>query len=1038
MNTMDKSYQRINTILGWIMGVFASMIYIITSEPTVSFWDCGEYIATAYKLLVGHPPGAPLFQIMGRFFSLFAMGDPALVARMVNTMTALASGFSIMFLFWSITMLTRKLVREWDTSRLWAVMGSGLVGAMAYTFSDSFWFSAVEGEVYGMSSFFTAIVFWAILKWEAVTDERMSLRWLIFIAYMVGLSIGVHLLNLLTIPALALVYYFKHYKKHNYKGILLTGFISFILLALVMNGIIPWIVRLAGLLELLFVNSFGLPFNSGTFFYFFLLIGGIIWGLHYTSKKGKSLANTVIIAFTFLLIGYSSFLMLVIRSNAEPTIDENNPDNAINLLAYLNREQYGDWPILKGQYFNAPVVDREDGNPVYTKDKKSGKYIITDTREGQNPVYDPQFTTLFPRMWSNTQEGHEQAYKNWVQIKGEPIQVPGRDGAMETIYKPTFRENLSFFFDYQLNHMYWRYFMWNFAGRQNDIQGMGRTQNPNGDVLNGNWISGISALDESRLGPQDNLPENLKNKGRNAFYFLPLILGLFGLYYHSRKNYKDGLVVFALFFMTGLAIVLYLNQAAPQPRERDYSYAASFYAFAIWIGIGVFGLVEGLRKLLPAMNRMIPTLVVIVGCTALVPGIMAQQGWDDHDRSGRYTVLEIASNYLNSCAPNAILFTNGDNDTFPLWYAQEVEGIRTDVRVCNLSLLQTDWYVDQMKRKAYDSDPVPFSLPKEKYRNGTLDLVYIFPNPEVLDTAKFYNVKDIMTSLAQGDPSTKFQSQNGVLDYIPTNHFRIPVDKKAVLASGIVSVEDTALIVPSIDWILDVPGITKNHLMVLDLLGSFDWKRPIYFAMTIGDENFLGLQEYFQLEGMAYRLIPIKTPDPEGEASRTNTTVLYDRLMNKFKLDMSNPDLYFSDDFIRMTINMRTIYGRLAGQLVAEGKQDSAKAVIERCIKTMPDKVVPYNYSMLALIDATYKTGQRDKASAMLETMVKRYDEELAYYFRFKRKHAAAISREKEIALASLQRIGSVCEVNEDTVMNTKVRTVFEKYYQMYTGQGQP
>jgi len=435
---------------------------------------------------------------------------------------------------------------------------------------------------------------------------------------------------------------------------------------------------------------------------------------------------------------------------------------------------------------------------------------------------------------------------------------------------------------------------------------------------------------------------------------------------------------------------------------------------------------------------MVPTLAVTVGCAALVPGIMAQQGWDDHDRSGRYTVLEIASNYLNSCAPNAILFTNGDNDTFPLWYAQEVEGIRTDVRVCNLSLLQTDWYVDQMKRKAYDSDPVPFSLPKEKYRNGTLDLVYIFPNPEVVDTTRYYNVKDIITSLANGDPSTKFQSQNGVLDYIPTNHFRIPVDKKAVLASGIVSVEDTALIVPSIDWILDVPGITKNHLMVLDLLGSFDWKRPIYFAMTIGDENFLGLQEYFQLEGMAYRLIPIKTPDPEGEASRTNTTVLYDRLMNKFKLDMSNPDLYFSDDFIRMTINMRTIYGRLANQLVAEGKQDSAKAVIERCIKTMPDKVVPYNYSMLALIDATYKTGQRDKASAMLETMVKRYDDELAYYFRFKRKHAAAVSREKEIALASLQRIGSVCEVNEDTVMNTKVRTIFEKYYQMYVGQGQP
>ncbi len=1034
MGTFEKSYQRINTILGWIMGVFASAIYIITSEPTVSFWDCGEYIATAFKLLVGHPPGAPLFQMLGRFFSLFAFGDTALVARMVNTMTALASGFSIMFLFWSITLLSRKLVKDWDLGRIWTVMVSGMIGALAYTFSDSAWFSAVEGEVYGMSSFFTAVVFWAILKWEATSDERMSLRWLIFIAYMVGLSIGVHLLNLLTIPALALVYYFKRYPKHTVKGILITGFVSFVVLALVMNGIIPWVVKLAGSFELLFVNSFGLPFNSGTFFYFALLIGGIIWGLHYTSKKEKVLANTLVLAFTFILIGYSSFLMLVIRSNAEPTIDENNPDNAINLLAYLNREQYGDWPVFKGQYFNAPVVDRKDGNPVYTKDKASGKYVITDSREGQIPVYDPAFVTLFPRMWSNTQEGHEQAYKNWVNLKGEPVQVPGREGP-ETIYKPTFSENLRFFFGYQLNHMYWRYFMWNFAGRQNDIQGMGKTQNPNGDVLNGNWISGISFLDEARLGPQDKLPRNLQNKGRNTFYLLPLALGIFGLFFHSRRRYQDALVVFALFFMTGLAIVLYLNQAAPQPRERDYSYAASFYAFTIWIGLGVFGLAEFLRKRLTSVNMLVPPLAA--GLVAgIVPGLMASEGWDDHDRSGRYTVLEVASNYLNSCAPNAILFTNGDNDTFPLWYAQEVEGIRTDVRVCNLSLLQTDWYVDQMKRKAYDSEPVPFSLPKEKYRNGTLDLVYIFPNPEVLDTSRYYNLSDIFGALAKGDASTKFQTERGMLDYIPTHHFRIPVNKEAVLKSGVVRIEDSALIVPAVEWTLDAPGVTKNHLMVLDLLSVFDWKRPIYFAMTIGEENFLGLEEYFQLEGMAYRLVPIRTPSPEREATRTKSSVLYDHLMNKFKLNMQDPDLYFSDDFMRMTINLRNVYGRLATQLVQEGKADSAKAVVDRCLNMMPDQVVPYNYSLLAIVDAAYKSGQRDKAASILDQMMLRYEEELAYYFRFPPKFKPALSIETEIALAALQRIGNVCEANQDEATNTRARKIFEKYYQLYTGQG--
>jgi hypothetical protein len=1029
-----------NNILGWFMGVFASAIYIITSEPTVSFWDCGEYISTAYKLLVGHPPGAPLFQLTGRFFSLFAMGDTALVARMVNTMTAVSSGFTIMFLFWSITMLARKAVgfkENNDKGNLWVILGAGLVGAMAYTFTDSFWFSAVEGEVYGMSSFFTAVVFWAILKYDDVRDPKAELRWIIFIFYMVGLSIGVHLLNLLTIPAMTFVFYFKKYNNPNWKGMLITGVLSFVILGVIMSLIIPWVLKLAGWFELFFVNTIGFPFNFGTVIYFILLTGGILWGLMYTSKQNKLIGNTIILAFTFLLIGYSSFFTLVIRSNADTPIDENNPDNAINLLAYMQREQYGDWPIMYGHYYNAPTIGREDGNPVYTKDKKTGKYVITDQRKGVLPKYDPRFMTIFPRMWSDSQDEHAKAYQYWANIKGKPIGVEGSDGQTETINKPTFGENLRFFSRYQVNFMYLRYFMWNFVGRQNDVQGMGHTQNPKGDIVNGNWLSGIKFLDEMRLGPQDNLPESMKNRGNNKFYFLPLILGMIGLYYHSRKHYKDSLVVIALFFMTGLAIVLYLNQYAPQPRERDYAYAASFYAFAIWIGLGVIPIYDLLKKYLAKVNPVMIAAGVTLVCTLSVPGLLAKEGWDDHDRSGRYSVLQIASCYLNTCAPNAILFTNGDNDTFPLWYAQEVEGIRTDVRVCNLSLLQTDWYIDQMKRKAYLSEAVPFSLTKEKYRQGTLDVVYLYDNPEVVDTNRFYDLKDLIKFVASDNPNTKLQTEMGKLDYIPTTRLRIPVDKETVLKNGTVSPEQADQIVPAIEWRLDRQGVSKNHLMVLDLLSNFNWSRPIYFAMTIGDENYLGLEEYFQLEGLAYRLVPIKSPVSQGGPNRLNTTVMYDHLMNKFKLDMSNPAIYYNDDHLRMCINMRNVHGKLASTLLAEGKRDSALAVCDRCLKIMPDNVAPFNFSILPIADTYYKAGAKDKAVKIMDRLITLYGQELDYFFTFKGFQGSQVSMEKEIALGAMQRIGTIAERNNDTVTNAKSKTYFEKYYQQYIEQEQ-
>jgi len=1035
MQNLKKTYNRVNNLIGGFFGIFASAVYIITSEPTVSFWDCGEYISTAYKLLVGHPPGAPLFQIVGRFFSLFAFGDVTHVARMVNTMTAIASGFTIMFLFWSITMLAKKLVLargEMDKGKLWAIFGSGFVGAMAYTFTDSFWFSAVEGEVYGMSSFFTAVVFWAILKWEEDADNKYAVRWLLVIAYMIGLSVGVHLLNLLTIPAMVFVFYFKKYKTVNWKGMLIAGLISFVLLGLIMNGVIPWIVKLAGYFELFFVNVVGLPFNFGTIIYFIVLVGGIIFGLHYSKKTGKVMMNSIILAFTFLLIGYSSFLMLVIRSNADPTIDENNPDNAINLLAYLQREQYGDWPIMQGQYYNAPVIGREDGNPVYAKSLKTKKYEIIDAQKGLKPVYDNQFTTIFPRMWSGSQADHEQAYKNWADIKGTPVQVQGQDGNMETLIKPTFGENLKFFYNYQWNFMYWRYFLWNFVGKQDDIQGMGRTENRLGDNLHGNWISGITALDEARLGPQSNLPESMKNRGRNKFYFLPLILGLIGLYFHAKYHYKDALVVGFLFFMTGIAIVLYLNQYAPQPRERDYSYAASFYAFAIWIGLGVLALSTWLGNYLKKADYRLTTVLVTLLCTLAVPGLLAKDGWDDHDRSGRYTVLDIANNYLNSCAKNAILFTNGDNDTFPVWYAQEVEGIRTDVRVCNLSLLQTDWYIDQMKRKAYLSDAVPFSLPREKYRQGTLDVVYFIENPDVVDTSRYYNLEDLMKFVVSDNPNTKFQSQIGLLDYFPTKKFMIPVDKEKVLANGTVSPELADQIAPAIEWKLNRDGIQKNHLMVLDLLAHFKWERPIYFAMTIGEENYLDLQEYFQQEGLAYRLVPVRTNSLEGNG-RINTKVMYDNLMNKFRLDMQDPSVYFNEDHMRMTISLRNVYGRLANGLIDEGKKDSAIAVCDRCVQMMPDKIVPYNYFSLPLAEAYYHAGAAQKGSKMMKRTLDLNRQDLAYYFSFPADKAGSLDQQKQMSLAVVQRIGQITEQYNDGPIQKEAQLLFDKYYALYT-----
>jgi len=871
---MQSYYRIINNVTGWIVFAISAFVYLSTIEPTASFWDCGEYIATAFKLQVGHPPGAPTFQLIGRVFSMFVESE--YVGQMINAMSALASAFTILFLFWSITAIAKKIVikteKEFDKVNIHAVMLAGMVGALAYTFSDSFWFSAVEGEVYGMSSFFTAIVFWCILKWEENSEDPKSIKWIIFIAYLVGLSIGVHLLNLLAIPAIVFVYYFKNYKPST-KGIITALGISVVMLGAILYGIIPQIVNQAALFERTFVNTIGLPFNSGTIFFFIILIGGIVFGLYYTQIKQLALWNTILLSFAFLLIGYSTFFIIIIRSQADTPINENNPKDAVSLLAYLNREQYGDSPLFYGQYYNAPLDARNpytDGTPVYRKDEKAGKYVITDDRKSSVPNYDPQFKTIFPRMYSS-QRNHISGYNLWADIQGTPVKTRNNKGEFETIMKPTFGENLTFFFRYQLGFMYFRYFMWNFAGRQNDWHGQV------GNVTDGNWLSGITFLDEIRLGSQ-NYPINMaSNKAKNAFYLLPLILGILGLSYQYNKNPESAFVVFLLFFFTGIAIVIFLNNVPFQPRERDYAYVGSFYAFAMWIGLGVLPIFDFLRKKIPSELSLGLTAIA---CLVLVPGIMAKEGWDDHDRSDRYTARDFAKNYLNSCAPNAVIFTNGDNDTFPLWYVQEVEGFRTDVRVINMSLLNTDWYITQMKNKVYESDPVPFKMEEEKYIQGTRDYLPIMDK----NIQGFSDIKAVYDFIISEKPETKVKTQGGkALDYIPTTKIFVSVDKEKVLANGTVPPELADKIVDRLEFTINKSYILKNEMMILDLLANNNWDRPIYFAITAGTDNYMNLQRYFQIEGLAYRLVPVLDDSKDrGQTGRVNSKIMYDNLMNKF------------------------------------------------------------------------------------------------------------------------------------------------------------
>jgi len=984
-------YNKLNNTFGWIAFAIAAIVYILTLEPTASFWDCGEFIASGYKLEVGHPPGAPFFMLLMRFFTMLAP-TTELIPVFANAMSALASAFTILFLFWTITHLARKLVdvkhNEFSATQVILILGSGMVGALAYTFSDTFWFSAVEAEVYATSSLFTALVFWAILKWENVAHEPHSNRWLVLIAYLMGLSIGVHLLNLLAIPAIVMLYYFKKYEVTPW-GIVKALGVSVVLLLIMMYGIIQGFIVLASKFELLFVNGFGLPYKSGVFFYLLAVAALIVWGIIYTHKHAKPILNTILVSFAVVLMGYSTFALIVIRSSANPPMDQNSPDNMFSLLYYLNREQYGDRPLVIGQSFDAPVINRKEGKPQYIQ--KDGKYVVA-TRKS-NLEFDNRFKTLFPRMYS-ADPRHIEAYKEWSNFKGRPIRVSGRGGDSEVRRAPTFSENLRFFFSYQMGHMYWRYFMWNFAGRQNDLQG-------HGEAVKGNWISGIPFVDTPRLGSQADLPATFKNKAHNRYYMLPLLLGMAGLAFQYIRNRKDFWVVTLLFVLTGIAIVVYLNQTPYQPRERDYAYAGSFYAFSIWIGLGVLALYQGIRK---AFDKA-PGAAIATGLgLVFVPGLMAFENWDDHDRSNTFISVDFAYNILENLEPNAIVFTYGDNDTFPLWYAQEVEGVRTDVRVANLSYLRADWYINQMLRKAYESEPLPVSMAKEQIELGRREVVMATDR-----ISQPVHVKQAVDFMLSDNPSTKMNSpfeRNQTIDFFPSRNLFLPVDKDAVERNAVVRPERMDMVVDTMRWRIPTNYVFKDGQFLMDLMAHNNWERPVYFAITVSTDTYQNLDKFFQIEGLAYRIVPIEVQRVGGRYGNVDSEIMYDNLMNNFQYrSLADPKVYINENSTRIISNYRNIFGRLARTLNEEGKHDMAIKALDRCMEVVPPETVPFNFFALSLIEGYYRAGAIEKAAEYSRIYMEQSADELVYLLSLPERLAGSVRGETELSLYILQEL---------------------------------
>ena len=1032
---MAFNFKKWNTILGWTAFAIALITYTLTVEPTLSFWDCGEYIATSAKLQVGHPPGAPLYQMLGAFFAMFAM-ETNQVALMVNMMSVFSSAFTILFMFWSTTILLKKIISNFatlDQNAEVAILGSAFVGSLAFAFSDSFWFNAVEAEVYAMASFLIALLFWLGLRWEQEMHMPRGNRWLLLISLVVGLTFGVHFMALLTIPAIGFLYYFKNYQIITPKNFIIANIVVVGVLLFIFQLLLPWTLAFFGKSEVFMVNTFGMPFNSGTIIAGLILIGLFYYLLNYTNKKDLPFYNTLILCVLFIFIGFSTWLMLPIRANANVVINENKPSDAAEVLAYYNREQYGSNPLFYGKQFSEMFAGLDpdkpylDKKPNYERDYKTGKYVITNNWKDAEQNSDDYHKAFLPRMWSSD---HAENYMNFTnplefkinpnydyeselgkygidvenisdeELRGAVAQLQGEvnktvkefriayaqdkidnQGYLEflksygdylIIEKPTTVDNFKFMFEYQFGYMYWRYLMWNFTGRQNDIQGKY-------DNLDGNWLSGITFIDEWHLGPQDNLPTDvLNNKGRNKYFFLPFLLGIIGLVFHAKKDQKSFYVLLVLFLFTGFALKIYLNERPFEPRERDYALVGSFYVFAIWIGIGVYAIYDFIKKYL---QPKIAGPVVIAVSLLAAPVLMASQNWDDHDRSDRYTALAIAKNYLQGCEPNAILYTIGDNDTFPLWYAQEIEGFRTDVKVVNTSLFMTDWYIDSMKAKSYEADGLPISFDHSQYVGDKLDAAIYSPRTEAR-----IGLDEFLNFIKSDDPRTMVEMRSGQkLHFFPTNKLRIPVNKETVIKNKVVNEKYYDSIVPYIDIDIKSQALYKNRIMMLDVLLNNDWKRPIYFTGgSFGDEDYIWMKDYLQLDGMIYKLVPVRNPVAKAasplDMGQIDSEKMYDIVMKWNWGNGESTKIYHDTETRKNSITYRTNMARLMEQLINEEKIDKAKNIINLAMAKMPVDYYGY-YTMLEPFAAGYyAVGEEAKARALLTKLIGKYQESLNFY----------------------------------------------------------
>ena len=934
------TYKQINNLSGWLIFAISTLVYILTVEQTASFWDPGEFIAVSYKLQVPHPPGAPFMLLVYRMFGFLAMGDPLQVAYWMNIGSALFAGFTILFLFWSITLMGKRLFSvvegEETKGQTISLMGAGMVGALVYTFSDSFWFSAVEAEVYAMSSFFTAIVIWAFLKWDVIKDPKEENRWMVFIAYLVGLSIGVHLLNLVTLPALALIYYFKKYPNPSLKGAFFAMFLGGIALIIINNLIIPGLPSLAGAMEIWMVNSMGLPFGSGIIFFALLFISALVIAFRISIQREMAVFNTILLSLTFILIGYGSYALIVVRSNQDPIINENAPKDIISYVSYLKREQYGYRPLLHGQYFTATLTDQEEGDPIYMKGKNSYEIVDYDLKN----TYDPEKTTILPRIYS-TQESHKRIYRAKLGLK------EGQE--------PTFGDNLYFMFSHQLGHMYWRYFLWNFSGRESDFS-------------DANWLGIADAF-------SDKYPEYITdNKAHNNYLMLPLILGLVGFFFQAKKDQKYFYVYLMLFLMMGVVLVLYLNSPPIEPRERDYIYVGSFYAFAIWIGLGALALAHGLNK----FTKNLSTAGIVATLLTLpVAGLMASENWDDHNRKGRYFSVDAARNFLASCAPNAILFTGGDNDTFPLWYVQEVENFRTDVRVIVLSYFDTDWYVEQMTRPVNESKALPFSLAPERYQKGTNDVIYVMEKEglDAISAPEYLKLINSGSELLQMKTSGKT-----LINMVPSRNLILDVDSSFLANDEIVPPQFKDLFVPQMNLQIGGNYVTKGTLMLLDLIVSNNWERPIYFNNTSLSTLGLNLEEHVVMEGLTYRLLPIRKPESMRE-ELVNTNLAMKNYMENFAFrGMNDSKVYLDEEYRRFTSNHRSALNSIALALIEEDKLADAAKLLNFGLETIPDKAVPYDLSSGQSVPLFFEVGEDEKAMEIVDKISKRSLDMITFY----------------------------------------------------------